>query len=179
MFSFLFAIGFGALVRQELIGEFKVGWISKVALTLAEIPSNTKKIFWGKKENIRKNANFVNDTFISLDGFNGTPNFKESYLLLSRFDGDLTEGVVDLVNLTNFEVLHTWNPDIDAFNNLVEQVDEFKNLDRDNNNSRTIPNHPKLTQDGGLLFQYSGPLLKIDACSRLISQKPMIVSSFN
>ena len=82
----------------------------------------------------------------------------------------MTEGVVDLVNLTNFEVLHTWNPDIDAFNNLVEQVDEFKNLDRDNNNSRTIPNHPKLTQDGGLLFQYSGPLLKIDACSRLISQ---------
>ena len=74
LFSFLFAIGFGALVRQELIGEFKVGWISKVALTLAEIPSYTKKIFWGKKENIRKNANFVNDRFISLDGFNGTPN---------------------------------------------------------------------------------------------------------
>ena len=34
-------------------------------------------------------------------------------------------------DLRNFKVLHTWNPDIDAFNDMVEQVDEFKYLDRD------------------------------------------------
>ena len=42
-FGILFAIGFGTLVRQELIGNTKAGYISKFALFLAEIPINTKK----------------------------------------------------------------------------------------------------------------------------------------
>ena len=92
------------------------------------------------------------------------------YLLLSRYDGDNMEGIVELVDLTNFEILHTWNPDIDAFNNLVEQVDEFKYLKRDDHNKRKTLKHPKLTKDGGLLFGWNLPLRKIDACSKLIFQ---------
>lgn len=160
----LFSIGFGVLVRQELVGSIKVGWISKTALTLAEIPANIKTIL-GRSDLI------VDDRFPMIDsGFTGTPNSDESYLLLSRFDGDLQEGVVELVDLTNFEILHTWNPDINAFNDLVEQVDEFKYLSRDANNSRHRMIHPKLLQDGGLLFANHNPLRKIDACSNLVFQ---------
>ena len=119
LFSILFAVGFGVLVRQELVGSIKAGWISKTALTLAEIPVNISELLQG-------GALVVEDRFPNLDGFDGTPNTEESYLLLSRYDGDSQEGVVELVDLTNFEVLHTWNPDIDAFNRLLEQVDEFK-----------------------------------------------------
>jgi len=162
LFNIIFAIGFGTLVRQELVGSIKVGWISKTALTLAEIPINIKK-FVGDEL-------IVEDRFPTLDGFDGTPNSDESYLLLSRYDGDLQEGVVELVNLTTFEVLHTWNPDIDAFNDLIEQVDEFEFLNRDNNNSRERFINPKLVHDGGLLFHNGTPLRKIDACSRLIFQ---------
>jgi len=161
--SILFAVGFGVLVRQELVGSIKAGWISKTALTLAEIPVNIKELLQG-------GALVAEDRFPNLDGFDGTPNTEESYLLLSRYDGDLQEGVVELVDLTNFEVLHTWNPDIDAFNNLVEQVDEFKFLERDNNNLREILTHPKLVHDGGLLFQNFSPLREINACSKLIFQ---------
>ena len=163
LFSILFAVGFGVLVRQELVGSIKAGWISKTALTLAEIPVNIKELLQG-------GALVAEDRFPNLDGFDGTPNTEESYLLLSRYDGDLQEGVVELVDLTNFEVLHTWNPDIDAFNDLVEPVGEFKYLKRDVNNSRSKLYHPKLTQDGGLLFQADTPLRKIDACSNLIFQ---------
>ena len=162
LLSILFAIGFGVLVRQELVGSIKAGWVSKTALTLAEIPANLKKIIG--------NDLVVDDRFPALDGFNGTPNAEEVYLLLSKYDGDLQEGVVELVDLRNFEILHTWNPDIDAFNDLVEQVDEFKYLERDSNNSRSILKHPKLLQDGHLLFQDITPLRKIDACSDLIFQ---------
>ncbi len=162
LLSILFAIGFGVLVRQELVGDTKAGWISNTALTLAEIPVNFKRIFI--------NNLIVEDRFPSLGGFDGTPNSEESYLLLSRYDGDLQEGVVELVDLTNFEVLHTWNPDIDAFNDLVEQVDEFKFLKRDNNNSRQILLHPKMTADGGLFFGQYLPFIKIDYCSNLIFQ---------
>lgn len=166
LFSILFAIGFGVLVRQELVGSIKAGWVSKTALTLAEIPVNIKIISKGKTFDF-----LVEDRFPNLDGFNGTPNSEETYLLLSKYDGDLQEGVVELVDLRTFEILHTWNPDIDAFNDLVEQVDEFKYLDRDDNNSRHILRHPKLTKDGGLLSVLDHtPIRKIDACSNLIFQ---------
>ena len=163
LFSILFAVGFGVLVRQELVGSIKAGWISKTALTLAEIPSNIKQVFQGGDLS-------VEDRFPTLDGFDGTPNIEESYLLLSRYDGDLQEGVVELVDLRSFEIVHTWNPDIDAFIDLVEQVDEFKYLKRDVNNNRSTLIHPKLTTDAGLLFGFPQPLRKIDACSNLVFQ---------
>ena len=165
LFGILFAIGFGVLVRQELVGNIKAGWVSKTALTLAEIPINTLKLL--RVESDLK----IDDRFPSLDGFDGTPNSEESYLLLSRYDGDLREGVVELVDLRSFEVLHTWNPDIDAFNDLVEQVDEFKYVQRDLNNSRHLLYHPVLTSKGDLIFNaQNSPLRKIDACSNLVFQ---------
>ncbi len=163
--SILFAIGFGILVRQELVGSVKAGWVSKTALTLAEIPVNIKRILRPSSDLI------VEDRFPNLDGFNGTPNSEESYLLLSRYDGDLKEGVVELVDLRTFEVLHTWNPDIDAFNDLVEQTNEFKYLQRDLNNSRHLLYHPVLTKQGNLIFNaQNAPLRQIDACSNLVFQ---------
>ena len=76
LFGLLFAIAFGVLVRQELVGSIKAGWISKTALTLAEIPVNLKKIIGDDL--------ITEDRFPNLDDFNGTPNLEESYLLLSR-----------------------------------------------------------------------------------------------
>ena len=164
--SILFAVGFGVLVRQELVGSIKAGWVSKTALNLAEIPVNLKVLL---EEEPGEHLS-LEDRFPTLDGFGGTPNIKESYLLLSRYDGDLLEGVVELVDLTNFEVLHTWNPDIDAFNDFVEKVDEFKYLERDRNNSRFFLRHPQLTHYGGLIFKMYSPLYKIDSCSNLVFQ---------
>jgi len=117
LLSILSAVGFGVLVRQELVGSSKAGWISKTALTLAEIPVNLKQIYKGSPA-----VSILEDRFPAIDGFNGATNSKETYLLLSRYDGDLEEGVVELVDLTNFAVLHTWNPDIDAINDLVNKL---------------------------------------------------------
>lgn len=165
LLSIFFAIGFGVLVRQELVGSIKVGWVSKTALTLAEIPVNIKRILVGLSGDLT-----VEDRFHNIYGWNGTPNSEEIYLLLSRYDGDFREGIVELVDLKSFDILHIWNPDIDAFNDLVEQTDEFKYLQRDKNNSRGRLIHPKLLQDGHLLFQDATPLRKIDACSNLVFQ---------
>ena len=163
LLSVLFSIGFGVLVRQELVGSIKVGWISKTALTLSEIPVNLKKVFGSDL--------ILADRFPNLDGFDGTPNSEETYFLLSRYDGDLQEGVVELVDLRTFEILHTWNPDIDAFNDWVEQTDEFKYIQRDLNNSRHLLYHPVLTKKGDLIFNaQNAPLRKIDACSNLVFQ---------
>ena len=160
------SIGFGVLVRQELEGETKFGKVSKTALFLAEMPVTIKKFVLDAVLNV--NDLSVEDRFPLLDGFSGTPNSYESYLLLSRYDGDLKEGIVELVDLRNFKVLHTWNPDIDEFNKAIDN-DEFKYLKRDDYDSRKVLYHPKLTKDGGLLFGWSS-LRKIDSCSNLIFQ---------
>ena len=158
-------IAFGSVVKYEINGGKKLGRISKTALFLAETPKTFKKIFFSI------NPLKVKDRFPVLeDGFNGTPNSNESYLLLSRYDGDLKEGIVELVDLTNFKVLHTWNPDIDAFNKSVQKINEFKYLNRDSNNSRYVLKNPNLLRDGGLVFKHKSPLRKIDACSNLIFQ---------
>ena len=146
-------IGFGYFVRHELLGGTRFGRVSKTALFFASIPANLKKSLKPIDADLR-----VEDRFPLLDGFDGTPNSNESYLLLSLYDGDLKEGIVELVDLTNFKVLHTWNPDIDKFNKLVKNTEEFKYLNRDSNNSRMRLGHPILINDGGLVFQNSSPL---------------------
>ena len=153
------SIGFGLLVRQELVGSIKLGRVSKTALFITEIPITLKKLMIGLR---------VEDRFPSLDGFDGIPNMNESYILLSRYDGDLREGIVELVDLRSFKVLHTWNPDIDQFNKSIDKFDEFKYLNIDNNNSRFLLKHPILLKDGNLIFQNNSPLIKIDSCSNLI-----------
>lgn len=161
--SILFAILFGTLVRQELVGSTKLGWVSKLALQLAEMPVNIRDFLLP--------TNRTKDRFPNLKkGFNGSSNFYESFMLLSRFDGDLNQGVVELIDLTNFQILHTWNPNIDDFNNLVIQENEFVYLNRDKNDKRSFFRHPLLTNDGGLLIKEFSPLRKIDSCSNLIFQ---------
>ena len=167
-------IVFGVLVRQEIEGTTKKGnvdisFLTKPAAYIARIPEKLIITF------LKPNVHRINDPwdenryFYTQKGFNGTPNSTESFLLLSRYDGDLNEGIVELIDLTNFKVLHTWNPDIDGFNKLIKSVDNFNYVNRDANNSRYILYHPKLLPDGGLSFNHH-LLRKIDACSNLIFQ---------
>ena len=80
---------------------------------MTDIPANLKRASIDDLE-IKK------DRFPYLDGFTGNPNSKESYLLYAKYDGDLRDAVVELIDLTSFKVLHTWNPDQDKFNELIE-----------------------------------------------------------
>ena len=57
-------------------------------------------------------------------------------LLLSRFDGDIKQGVIELIDLRSFKIIHSWNPDIDHINALITNTDEFKYIERDDNDSR-------------------------------------------
>ena len=160
---FPFTIFFGFLVRQEIVGAVKFGRISKAALFLADMPSNIKQIFLKQVE--------LNDSFPTLTGFSGIPNSQESYLLFSRYDGNIMQSVIELVDLTNFKVLHTWNPDLDKFNKLVGKNKEFKYLRRDNYDERSIIFHPLLDENGNLYFHRNGtPLVKINQCSQLLFQ---------
>ena len=157
------------MVRREVIGLGDyipiITPISKVALFLAEIPSNLKRMM--ADETI--DPFLVEDRFPNLSGFGGDTNEKEMYLLLSRYDSDIEESVVELVDLQSFDVLHTWNPDINSFWEKVDKIEggKWEHLMRDGNDNRLIMVHPILIEDGSLLFQSNSPLIKIDKNSEL------------
>jgi hypothetical protein len=164
LLSLLLAIGTGVLVRQELVGSVKLGIVSKAALFLAEVPVNLKKIS-------------INDLhtreqrFLGISGFKGEPLEEETYLLLSKYDGDKERSVVELIDLRSFKVKKTWIPDIDQINGLIDTSrPEFEYLGRDKNAKRYRMFHPFLTEDSGLIFHGSSALVKIDKNSQLVWQ---------
>ena len=166
---FIGLVGFGSLVRHELLAPVsRLPILSGAALFIAEIPSNLKDIVRGQSSKlIAKEQRFPN-----VSGFQGEPVEEETYLLLSKYDGNTKRSVVELVDLRSFEIKKTWRPDIDQINELVDtSFPEHENLHRDNNAKRYRIIHSFLTEDGGLIFPgpYS-PLVKIDKNSQLVWQ---------
>lgn len=168
LLAMIFAVVFGMLVRQELVGTKKFGIISRAALFLAEIPQYLQRDAEIRTEMVTQ-AEEKAERFPGISGFQGKPLAQERYLLVSRFDSVLTEAVVDLVDLRNFKVLHTWNPSVSEMNAQIDLTKpEFVNLERDAPEKRYRIMHPLLTDDGGLVFQNTTPLIKIDRCSKVV-----------
>ena len=169
IFLFILMVVFGSLVRHAILAPVSsVPIMSDTALFLAEIPMNLKRISRGQSYDLLIQGE---QRFPGMKGFQGNPLEDEAYLLLSKYDGDTERSVVELVDLRSFEVKKTWIPDINQINELVDtSLPEFKNLARDRNAKRYLMIHPFLSEDGGLIFQSSSPLVKIDKNSQLVWQ---------
>ena len=159
------------MVRRELLGgSYRpiITEISKIALFLAEIPVN---IVLMNSEAIRNpHKAHQNNSFNDLSGFNGVKDTTEKYLLLPRFDGDLKEGIVELVDLRNFQTLHTWNIDVDTvWDNLKKNNgSKWRDIFKDNNDKRYQYTHPLLLNDGSILFADNSPLIKINKKNKVV-----------
>ena len=138
IFVFLFFIIFGAMIRREALGGSYIPIItevSKIAYFLAKIPSNIKII---TSPEVLKPHKSKEERFNNLSGFNGVQDEAEKYLLLSRFDGDLNESVIELIDLRDFKILHTWNIDVDTLWNKIKNNNgsKWENIFRDKNDQR-------------------------------------------
>jgi hypothetical protein len=166
----------GALARRQLLygdkaEESFLKTISKASLFLIEIPANIKAYFsdtttWPLR---------VQDRFPDLKGgFSGEPLDFDSFLLLSRYDEDINESLVELVNLKNFKTVHTWNVDIDKIFKKIANNDTlgiWNKLMVNNNNSRFRYTAILDNQDGSLIFHNGSPLIKVDQNSNLVWYK--------
>lgn len=96
-------------------------------------------------------------------------NFKRNALLvLPRYDHHLSRSVVEIIDLYDFKVLHTYKHDIDEMNKKVQNIKEFPRINIDNAPIRFRYMHPVILKDGSLISDSSGPLFKIDLCSNLL-----------
>ena len=87
--------------------------------------------------------------------------------MLPRYVNDLNRSVVDIVDLKDFKVIHTYKHDVDHMNDQVINKAEFPRLKIDGALIRFQYFNPIILENGSLISQASGPLFKIDFCSKL------------
>ncbi len=181
---FIFLILFGGLLRHHYVGGQKVENLQKIAVFIAEIPYNTRYFFINlnktQKKDVTDIIQIINDDFVTpIDNtvYDEKKKFqrkiitsekKEELVLVSRHDGDLGRSIVELRDINNFEVLHSYVPDIRKIYEIIEDdPDKYANLEPEWGFNRFFMNHPQINSKGDLIFHSSGPLVQIDIDSRI------------
>ena len=163
IFFIIFTFLFGSLVLR-----------SETAQKIVLIPKNIKVFFFNELD-----LGFASDRFENKSGFKiykkSSNISKKNFLLLSRYSGEKKRSIVELINLKNGKKVHEWSPNFDNINKKSKLSKEIINFKRDHNNSRYQMIHPYLMDDGSLFYHsiYYSPLVKIDICSKFISNLDM------
>ena len=126
--SFIGAMGFGAVVKYHYDGGEKYQFLQKPVMLIASVPINIRKMIKYRTFNLNKIVNKLPiltkhkdkkrfEQFI--------PNKRNALLVLPRYDHSISRSVVDIVDLNNFEVIHTYKHDIAKMNDQVTNTEEF------------------------------------------------------
>ena len=162
-------MGFAAVVKYHFDGGEKYQFLQKTVMLIASVPINIRNMTKYRTFNLNTIFNKLPiltkhkdkkrfEQFI--------PNKRNALLVLPRYDHSISRSVVDIVDLNNFEVLHTYKHDIAAMNDQVTNTKEFPRIKIDSLPIRFIYQHPLILKDGSLTSIY-GPSYKIDFCSNL------------
>ena len=162
---------FGSLLKHHYEDGENFQFLQKIAVTIAKIPNTAedmiKLIIEGKNPNPNKPPILTKhkdkkrfEQFI--------PNKRNALLVLPRYDNSVSRSVVDIVDLNNFEVIHTYKHDIDAMHDQVTNTEEFPRIKIDDAKIRFEYRHPLLLSDGSLVSDSDDSVeFKIDFCSNL------------
>ena len=168
---FIWSALFGSLLKHHYKGGENFRFLQNIAVAIAKIPSTAedmiKLVVEGKNPNPNKSPVLTKhkdkkrfEQFIE--------NKRNALLVLPRYDHSLSRSVVDIIDLNNFEIIHTYKHDINEMNNKVTNTKEFPRQKIDHSPTRFIYQHPLLFEDGSLTVTSGpGPAFKIDFCSNL------------
>lgn len=165
---------FGSLVRSAVMGHFPYGVLNRTALAVAEAPGTVKEVASFLLEGDAPALLASEQRFAGQSGFDfaGPPDPAEGFLLLSRYDGDRRQSVVELHDLAARRMVHAWVPDMDALQPLLQHPSNFVDTVGMNRPERIRLMHPLPLPDGGLLVQNTSPILRLDACGRTVWSRP-------
>ena len=163
--SFIGAMGFGAIVKYHYDGGEKYQFLQKPVMLIAKVPINVRNLI--KHRTLNPNKPPILKKHKDKKRFEQfIENKRNALLVLPRYEHSLSRSVVDIVDLNNFEVIHSYKHDIDEMNDQVTNTKEFLRLKIDQSPIRFRYYHPLLFEDGSLTSIY-GPVFKIDFCSNL------------
>jgi hypothetical protein len=164
---FIGAMGFGAIVKYHYDGGKDYQFLQKSVMLIVEVPLNVRKLIKYGILNLDKPLKLQKhkdkkrfEQFIE--------NKRNALLVLPRYDHSLSRSVVDIVDLNDFEVIHTYKHDIDEMIDQVTNTKEFLRLKIDDKTIRFEYRHPLLLEDGSIISDSDYSVeFKIDFCSNL------------
>ena len=170
--SFIVITLYGGFLRHHYMGGEKFKNLQNIAIFFAEIPITIYDMINYKTLNIYKvkNAPHILVKHKEKKRFSQLiPNKRNAIMILPRYDHDLNRSVVDIIDLNDFKVLHTYKHNILEVNDKITNIDEFPRIKIDSSPVRFQYYHPLIFEDGSLTsFSNNAPLFKIDFCSNLI-----------
>jgi hypothetical protein len=154
-----FSFGVGVLVRQGLEGitktsNFSIRGLTNPLIELTRWPERVLISLVSDQMQVKTKSS-QND-----GGFIGN-NVENSFLLLSRFDPIIKDHVVEIVDLSSFEIILTLNPNHDQMNSNFDSNENLVNLKRDYNDKRAQLLHPLITKNLDMVYN-SGLFRAID-----------------
>ena len=168
---FFGTMGFGAIVKYHYDGGKKFQFLQKPVMLITSVPIHIKLMIKYRTFNLNKIINkppllTKHKDKKRFEQF--IPNKRNALLVLPRYDHSISRSVVDIVDLNNFEVIHTYKHDIAEMNDQVTNTEEFFRINIHNAPIRFEYKHPLLFNDGSLVGNGDwAPLYKIDFCSNL------------
>ena len=170
VFFILLIILISAILRDEYLGKNRTPEILRKNLVkVSKIPSNIFNVIEHLKgENINSPP--------KLKKHKGKKRFEQfiynrrnALLVLPRYDHSLGRSIVDVIDLNDFKVIHTYKHNISEMNSKVKNTKEFPRLKIDNSPIRFRYIHPLILEDGSLISEGGHSVVhKIDFCSNLL-----------
>jgi len=172
---FIGCMGFGSIVKYHYDNGEKFQFLQKYVMLIASVPLEVRLMIKHKSLNPYKVINkppklIKNIKKKRFEIFKPKPKPRKALLVLPRYDHSLGRAVVDIIDLKDFSVIHTFQHDNSELNNQVTNIKEFSRLKIDGSSDRFIYRNPLLLADGSLIptLSHNAPLFKIDFCSNLI-----------
>ena len=153
LLSIIASILFGSLIKYHFDGGRKYSNIRNFCIFLASIPMSLNKMIRSKSLDSSKPA--ILSKHKSKKRFEQfIPNLREGLLILPRYDHVKSKPVVEVIDLKNFKIIHTYAHDI-------SRVSKNKSL-------KLEYYHPLVMDDGSLISEGTNtPLFKINLHSNL------------
>lgn len=168
--ALLLIIATGFLVKNHFFSETpRFPLLSTAVYSIVEAPEKLYHLL----SSLGSSPFELDDRFPEQSGFVGETNRQELYLLLNRYDGDTEQGVVELIDLRSFEVLHRWEPDHQTsdsgYDETVQSHREIRQFYADVMTKHAT--HSSLLPEGNLVVgRDNGSISKFDACSHPLWQ---------
>jgi hypothetical protein len=162
-------IGFGSILKYHYSGGKKYQFLQKPVIFFADVSLN---IIGGFKNGTLLNPNAPPKLKKNIEKKRFEQfieNKRNALLVLPRYDNSLSRSVVDIIDLNNFEVIHTYKHDIEDMNSQIVNVEEYLRFKEEFSPLRYSYFHPLLFSDGTIINSNNNSYaFKIDFCSNII-----------
>jgi len=165
--SFIGAMGFGSIIKYNYDGGEKYQFLQKPVMLFVEASFYVGKIISNKSIILDK----APKTYKHIDKnrfVQFIENSRNALLVSTRYDYSLSGSVVEIIDLKNFEIIHTYKHDIRKMNDQITNTELYPNINTNQPPTKFRYFNPLIFEDGSLLsHDFQGPLFKIDICSNI------------